>query len=1507
MARLREVFSSFTEPNLKTIVQQETYKLAKAELKTIQTYNPYAQTKDAADLLEDLGINTNPHAVTAHTHAAAKSIENDLYGITSHYLPKTPITFLFMKRGKLQFFKRGPQHNDLFFYTTHEPKDVIRYQSEDQTADMFRVPTSTGFIGDTLHFLSLKYLHRLFLKNPNLNTLYATMVLPPEAMYRMASIYPEIYQIQYQEDGFLYIPGGHGGAAYFHTYDTLTWLRVGQFQAKEFTAHLPKVGDKGANHLFIIQRADLKTPKYRTFVPRRKWVTLPNIFLPSTQANHLFIIQRADLKTPKYRTFVPRRKWVTSNIFLPKHTNARKPILKQTMMQLFLYEKSVKEITFRDVFAKIRQLIQTKDLEQFDPDELVRLANYVMHTSKLLEKDPYELIEGQGKLQDLVNPIKTWVSEKWQNWFGWKDYTRLIRALKWVDVDLVLRVMNTRSTPTGIQTSELLPDEAGPPKSKKKRGGKKIPSPEPSRNCRSKSKRTRGNRAQREKEPHRRKLRWQKENFQRVTVQVHQAPKGDPSPLARFSQSLKELPRRSQPRRLSKFQDFLMSSTQTRFQIPSSLNRRAGHWRPKQQGTPPTTQEAGTEGPPTTQPGKPTASSPRAAPQPTANAETMEKGSQASSATTRGRDPVTDRTREQAPTNLTPEEEALPWKHWLKQLKAVGFKGNETQMDGDGTSISPIEQIKSCPGKPKSVSKEILETLRSGHAPNFWKPDASRARAYTSDIKNRRTGAAVHMAPQAWKETMDFIAENAERTLHILRHPWRRRFREEQMSSRDAHKFHFLFDETLVVCPTNELRRDWIDKLPLSEPGSVLTFERALMNPAKGTVIFDDYTKLPAGFIEAYSICQPNVELVILTGDAKQASHHESNDNAMIAGLDPAAFEFSKFCRYYLNATHRNPRNLANALGIYSEKPGNLKVTFTNHLLPEMHILVPSLLKKATLEELGHKCSTYAGCQGVTLSKVQIYLDSNTTLCSNEVLYTALSRAVEQINFVNSGPFNGPFWAKLEATPYLKTFLRLTREEKINEITPEEPKPKEPEPPKTHFPVETSAHLYSSITEEMPEKHAREIYNKTHGHTNCVQTDEPLVQMFAHQQAKDEALFWETIEARLRITTSEANVQELNEKRDIGDLLFHAYHKAMGLPKDPIPFENDLWETCAQEVQQTYLSKPINLIKNGEKRQGPDFDKNAIMLFLKSQWVKKMEKLGAPTIKPGQTIASFHQITVMLYGTMARYMRRIRDRFCPKHILINCEKTPTQISDFVKAQWDFSDFAYANDFTAFDQSQDGAMLQFEIIKAKFHNIPEDIILGYMDIKTNAKIFLGTLAIMRLTGEGPTFDANTECNIAYTHLRFNVPENVAQVYAGDDSALSKVCPEKDSFKQFADRLTLKSKPQVFPQTQGAWAEFCGLLITPRGIIKDPVKLHASWVLATKLGTLQQIKCVNSYGEDLKLSYDLGDHLQELLSESQCRTHQVTVRELVKFAGKVEKHQAEIRSVANGNIRQLPFFY
>ena len=163
-----------------------------------------------------------------------------------------------------------------------------------------------------------------------------------------------------------------------------------------------------------------------------------------------------------------------------------------------------------------------------------------------------------------------------------------------------------------------------------------------------------------------------------------------------------------------------------------------------------------------------------------------------------------------------------------------------------------------------------------------------------------------------------------------------------------------------MVLPTNELRLDWVRKLPQAHPSSLKTFEKSLLAPASSTAIMDDYSKLPAGFIEAYIANNPGLECLILTGDSKQSHHHEPNDGAMTSKLSPFTETASLHCRYYLNATHRNRQDLANMLGVYSEVEGRTNITMDTTILPGRHLLVPSMFKKQAYGELGHKVSTYA-------------------------------------------------------------------------------------------------------------------------------------------------------------------------------------------------------------------------------------------------------------------------------------------------------------------------------------------------------------------------------------------------------------------------------------------------------------------------------------------------------------------------------------------------------------------
>nr|WLW42345.1 RNA-dependent RNA polymerase [Lily virus X] len=1311
MALIAQALDRFTDVSLKAVIQEEQLQTLRTTLRNASNIMPYAASPSAATALESLGIASNPYSIALHTHSACKAIENQLLSIVGRLLPQLPVTFYFLKRAKLNALGRNPRLRDIFNNSAMEPRDFARYEPDTLREHLVAPTTSIVYISDTLHFLPISFVASMFRYNPVVETLYASIVLPPEALHKHPTQMPDIYSINYDYGGFQYIPGNHGGGAYHHEFSTLDWLRVGRIEytceGTQSFVTCQMIESLGANHLFVFRRGKLLTPRVRTF-RKDEFVTLPQLFHPA-------------------------------------QSNVSKPIAMTFAMQMLLYVKSIKEVTFRDVCAKIRQLIPTSDLHRYQPDEIMHMANFffflghrdaICHSPTLME---------DGVFTEGFHEIASRIRALWERLFGRSPFSQVIAMLEWKTF-----------------TYSLEPQ----------------------------------------------------------TFQVDIGPEIEEE-LAPFAIDKWTLP--------------------TPDQLP-----------PPEEATPPVVQA------PQTLPSRPLT-----------EAEIDERLHRLNGAT------------EQVPT--TGEQEQLPWANCMHILQACGFKGDQRQ-ECDGQLIYPIEDIRQlpdapCPDAPAALIKE-LESLRR-HAVSVAL-SVSRGNAFASDVKNNRIGMCTRNETAEWKKNFATRVELGSRTIPIIV------LHGAGGSGKSYAVQNFLrrqgkgYDKVGLVLPTVELRADWMAKVPGMLERNFRTYEKALIQPSPGTVVMDDYTKLPAGFIEAFCLFHPEVHTLILTGDPKQTSHHETNDQALISHLAPAHLIFSTHCRYYLNATHRNRRDLANMLGVYSEIEGVTRITCSSLVMHGWPIIAPSLAKKTCLTELGHRAYSYAGCQGLTTPSVQVLLDNNTPLCSKEAMYTTLSRARDAIHFINSGPNARDQWDKFDATPYLKTFLDLARGVVAQRVeAPAQPAVTEPPPPVTHFPVENRDMLLEPLISQLPDRFDRELRDSRHGYTNTIQTEDPVVQLFQHQQAKDEALLFQTIEARIKLATPADNEKELMMKKDIGDILFLNYQKAMCLPVEPIPFSQELWQACREEVQSKYLQKPINNIINGKERQSPDFPKDKIALFLKSQWVKKTEKIGAIKIKPGQTIASFMQDTVMIYGTMARYMRRLRKAYQPDNIFITCENTPEELNEWALDHWCFRGNAHSNDFTAFDQSQDGAMLQFEVLKAKHHCIPEDIIQSYIMLKTHAHIFLGTIAIMRLSGEGPTFDANTECAIAYHHTKYNVEPGTAQLYAGDDMAQDTTPILKPSFRLIADRIELKSKEVTHAQLPGEYATFCGWSITPAGIIKEPFKLFASLQLAKHIDKTQEVRL--NYAHDLSHAYRLGDTLQSVLTAEEAAFHQATVRDLHLMGG------------------------
>ncbi|WVS18182.1 MAG: ORF1 protein [Hibiscus virus X] len=1295
MALMRGALDRLTDTSVRAAWNEQAYSSnIRPALKAIRHTNPYALTPEAADKLETLGIGTDPTSCTFHTHAAAKAIENELLVTVGRMLPEEPATILFMKKSKLQQMRRSPKrcifHNQIL-----QPRDVQRFDPDTLVKDYCVIDTKYAYMSDTLHFLKPELIASIFAQSPTLQHLLATIVLPPEAKHKHPSVMPEVYSINYHGSGFQYVPGDHGGAAYHHEFHQLQWLSLGKFHYNDVVVTVEMIESKGANHLFMLSRGDLLTPRVRTF-HKNDLVLLPQIFLPPD-------------------------------------ANARQPIPKTFAMKMLFYVRSIKKVTMQDVWAKMRQVIPSSLLDRWSPTTLTHVANYFFFIGNKDCINSHESILAWPKwLHPLLNCKSTLVNAV-RKLAGNSQFEQFLLALDWQEFSYSEEV--TTLDLNWAYREESKPLDFGPP-----------------------------------------------------------APADDE-------------------------EDEVEHSTQEK--------KAVGRTAPQAQST---------------------------APAPS------------------GKEVETTGAEEEATDDL-------PWTLWLKVLQAAGFKGKERQYDPAQELILPVKDVRSQHEATADVDPELAQLFRGLKRKFVMAPYSStRGAAYASDVKNSRVGALLREQGKDWKAGFSFKAEQEDRfvptlVIHGAGGSGKSFALQEFLRSKGAGCQGYC-----VIVPTVELLQDWRNKVPNLDVRSIRTFEKALMLPFPRVCIFDDYGKLPAGYLEATVLNHPSIENIILTGDPRQSVHHENNDQAHSAHISPAIDVFQAYSNYYLNATHRNVKFVANALGVYSEKNSDAVITCGSKILEGWPLLVPSQVKKVSYGDMGRKAYTYTGCQGLTTPKVQILLDRDTTVCSERAFYTALSRAESHIHFVNTGPNSNDYWDKLNSTPFLKTFLELARAEAIAKAHPvEEPVPCEDPKPPTHFPVTNPTHLLSELTEALEDKQDRELYRESSGHSNCIQTQDPVVQLFQHQQAKDETLMDCTMKKRVLTSTTEANEAEFYAKRDLGDILFHNYASAMGLTGEYKPFDQDLWDACKAEVQETYLKKPLHMLMNAHKRQDPDFGWNKIDLFLKSQWVTKVDKIGALKVKEGQTIASFFQQTVMIFGTMARYMRRMRDSSCPSKILINCEKNPSQLDQFLKENWSFVHPASTNDFTAFDQSQDGAMLQFEIMKAKYYRVPEDIIDAYYTIKTQALIYKGTLQIMRLTGEGPTFDANTECNIAFQHTKYLISPGTTQLYAGDDSALDSMSPLKPSFKYIQHRFSLVSKEKTFQQARGDWAEFCGWLITPHGLIKDPLKLHAS--LELKLRTARSREFLDSFRTDAERAYSLGDCLQDVLTESQCEMHQATIRTLV----------------------------
>lgn len=441
------------------------------------------------------------------------------------------------------------------------------------------------------------------------------------------------------------------------------------------------------------------------------------------------------------------------------------------------------------------------------------------------------------------------------------------------------------------------------------------------------------------------------------------------------------------------------------------------------------------------------------------------------------------------------------------------------------------------------------------------------------------------------------------------------------------------------------------------------------------------------------------------------------------------------------------------------------------------------------------------------------------------------------------------------------------------EAKAQEPEPREPEL-RTHLPSTTSL-LGERFFEPLRSKESME-FQWGHVSSNQIRDlkgDGVINHLFCKQDSRDETLLPATVQKRMRFRSAAENEKHLRSTEQTGALLFSNFVEKLRLGHDQKELEEDLVIEAKKAVLERKLQKSTGTLVNNVERTSPDIPENSSKIFTKSQEKAKRTTVMTattdeadpnwfepgilPQVKAGQTLALFQDQVLEKLGWVTRYIDLWMRRHLPSHVKIFGGMTQAELERWCKEHAK-SGINRTNDFTAYDQSCVGETLNFELDLMAWLGFDPEVIAYYRWIKINTRTNFGHSAIARFTGEPGTYIFNSLFNIAYTLLQYVIPWLMACIFSGDDSLIFGLPELNPLWHILKELFTLVAKTY-----DSDLPEFCGWLLYPQGIIRDPLVLALKTIHKANTGELQNV--LDNYFLESLFAYNKGDLLHEMLTD------------------------------------------
>nr|WOR78908.1 polyprotein [Apple stem grooving virus] len=379
--------------------------------------------------------------------------------------------------------------------------------------------------------------------------------------------------------------------------------------------------------------------------------------------------------------------------------------------------------------------------------------------------------------------------------------------------------------------------------------------------------------------------------------------------------------------------------------------------------------------------------------------------------------------------------------------------------------------------------------------------------------------------------------------------------------------------------------------------------------------------------------------------------------------------------------------------------------------------------------------------------------------------------------------------------------------------------------------------------------------------------------VFPHHQSSDDVTFWAGVQKRIRKSNWRREKSKFEEFEGQGKELLSEFISML-------PFEFKVNIKDIEDGEKSFLEKrklkSEKMWANHSERSDIDWKLDHAFLFMKSQYCTKEGKMFTEA-KAGQTLACFQHIVLFRFGPMLRAIESAFLRSCGESYYIHSGKNFFCLDSFVtKNASVFDGFSIESDYTAFDSSQDHVILAFEMALLQYLGVSKEFQLDYLRLKLTLGCRLGSLAIMRFTGEFCTFLFNTFANMLFTQLKYKIdPRKHRILFAGDDmcslSSLKRRRGERATRLLKSFSLTAVEEVRKFPM-------FCGWYLSPYGIIKSPKLLWARIKMMSERQLLKE--CVDNYLFEAIFAYRLGERLYTILKEEDFECHYLVIRFFVK---------------------------